>query len=107
MPSLAILRPLVLDGGDISDRLQESLRVVPMDPLEGGELTSSRPRRPRREQADVDSAKALWEDGRSMPASAGSVYRDVLHAAPTMDLLGLLLQRIESDSPMSSLANRR
>ncbi len=29
---------LVLDGGDISDRLQESLRVVPMDPLEGGEL---------------------------------------------------------------------
>ena len=29
---------LVLDGGDISDRLEESLRVVPMHPLEGGEL---------------------------------------------------------------------
>ena len=31
-------RVLAQDGGDISDRLQESLRVVPMHPLEGGEL---------------------------------------------------------------------
>ena len=29
---------VLFDGGDISDRLQESLRVVPMHPLEGGEL---------------------------------------------------------------------
>ena len=31
-------RVLAQDGGDIFDRLQESLRVVPMHPLEGGEL---------------------------------------------------------------------
>ena len=31
-------RVLAQDGGDISERLQESSRVVPMHPLEGGEL---------------------------------------------------------------------
>ena len=29
---------ILTSRGDISDRLQESLRVVPMHPLEGGEL---------------------------------------------------------------------